>query len=65
MNDEKARERMRNLTVDMLQKIMTQAEMLENVTGMKPTVFMSRGMARLFAGGLMGGISENQFEERR
>jgi hypothetical protein len=51
MNDEKARERMRNLTVDMLHKILMQAEMLENVTGMKPVLFMSRRTARLFAAG--------------
>jgi hypothetical protein len=51
MNDEKARERMRNLTVEMLHKILMQAEMLENVTGMKPVLFMSRRTARLFAAG--------------
>jgi hypothetical protein len=51
MNDEKARERMRNLTVDILHKIMMQAEMLENVTGRKPVLFMNRRTARLFAAG--------------
>lgn len=51
MNDEKVRERMRNLTVEMLHKISIQAEMLENVTGMKPVLFMSRRTARLFAAG--------------
>ena len=51
MNDKKARERMRNLTVEMLHKILMQAEMLENVTGMKPVLFMSRRTARLFAAG--------------
>lgn len=51
MNDEKARERMRNLTVDMLHKIMMQAEMLENVTGRKPVLFMNRRTARLITAG--------------
>lgn len=51
MNNEQAREKIRMLTVDMLHKIMMQAEMLENVTGMKPVLFMSRRTARLFAAG--------------
>ena len=51
MNDEKARERMRMLTVDMLHKIRMKAEMLENVTGRKPVVFMNRRTARLIAAG--------------
>lgn len=51
MNDEQAREKIRMLTVDMLHKILMQAEMLENVTGMKPVLFMSRRTARLFAAG--------------
>lgn len=49
MNDEKAREKIRMLTVDMLHEIMMQAEMLENVTGMKPVLFMSRRIARMIA----------------
>lgn len=51
MNNEQAREKIRRLTVEMLHKIMMQAEMLENVTGMKPVLFMSRRTARLFAAG--------------
>lgn len=51
MNNEQAREKIRMITVEMLHKIMMQAEMLENVTGMKPVVFMSRRTARLFAAG--------------
>lgn len=51
MNDGGARERMEQVMVDLLGRIMTQAEMLENVTGMKPVLFMSRRTARLFAAG--------------
>lgn len=52
MNDVRAREKMSQAAVAVLDEIVNRAEMLTNVTGMKPTVFMNRGTARLFAGGL-------------